>query len=233
MRVSTQPNALLRRLSVFSRLSDEALEAVARRTVVQTVPRGRRLFQRGDPCQGLYVVVEGQIRVYRANRQGKEQTLHVQGPGQSIAEVPLFDGGPYPASARAEEESRVLFLPFGDFQWLYRNCPEISESVIRELGGRLRRMVRLIEKISLKDVPARVAMTLLEYAERGTEPVNGMEFDLPRTQEEMAAELATTRESVARALSSLRRAKVIAQKGARVRILDLVGLESAAFGGGS
>ena len=231
--MSTQTTTVLRRLSVFSRLSEESLEAVARRTVIQSVPRGRRLFQRGDACQGLYVVVEGTIRVYRANRQGREQTLHVQGPGQSIAEVPLFDGGPYPASARAEEESRVLFLPLSDFQWLYRNCPEISESVIRELGGRLRRMVKLIEKISLKDVPARVAMTLLEYAERVEEPGNWTEFDLPRTQEEMAAELATTRESVARALSALRRSKVIAQKGARVRILDLARLENAAFGGGN
>jgi CRP-like cAMP-binding protein len=229
--VSTRPTVILRKLSIFSRLSDEALETVARRTVVRDIPRGRRLFQRGDPCEGLYVVVEGSVRVYRSNRQGKEQTLHVQGPGQSIAEVPLFDGAPYPASARAEEDSRVLFLARDDFQWLCRHCPEVTDSVIRELGARLRRMVRLIEKISLKDVPARVAMTLLEYAERGAEPVNGMEFEMPRTQEEMAAELATTRESVARALSGLRRAKVIAQKGARVRILDLVQLEDAAFGG--
>lgn len=223
---------VLRRLSVFARLSDEALEAVALRTVTRTLPRGRLLFRRGDACHGLYAVVEGAVRVYRSNREGKEQTLHVQGPGQSIAEVPLFDGGPYPASARAEEESRVLFLSLDDFKWLYRNHPEISDAVIQELGRRLRKMVRLVEKISLRDVPARVAMTLLEYAEREEEARDGLEFELPRTQEEVAAELATTRESVARALGQLRRAGAIEQRGASVRILDCRLLEEMAFPGG-
>ena len=230
--MASDSREFLRRLSIFKSVSDEALDAVARRTVVRSLAKGRQLFRRGEPCQGLYVVVDGAIRVYRGNQDGREQTLHLQGPGQSIAEVPLFDGGPYPASARADQDSRVLFLPLADFQWLYRNHPEIADSVIRELGRRLRRMVRLVEKISLRDVPSRVAMTLLEYAERYDVAGGQIEFDLPRTQEELAAELATTRESVARALSGLRRSGAISQKGSRVRVLDLRQLESIAFSGG-
>lgn len=230
--MNTEARALLRRLSIFAHVSDAALDGIARRTVIRSLPRGKQLFRRGDPCQGLYVVVEGAIRVYRANQEGREQTLHVQGPGQSIAEVPLFDGGPYPASARADQDSRVLYLPLDDFQWLYRNQPEIADSVIRELGRRLRRMVQLVEKISLRDVPSRVAMTLLEYAERTPGQGVNSEFELPRTQEELAAELATTRESVARALSSLRRSGAISQKGSKVRVLDLRRLESVAYSGG-
>src|SRR5690606_15000999 len=205
----TEARTLLRKLSIFARVSDEALEAVARRTVIRSLPRDRQLFRRGDPCQGLYVVVDGAVRVYRANSDGREQTIHLLGPGQPIAEVPLFDGGPYPASARAAEDSRVLYLPLDDFQWLYQHHPEIADSIIRELGRRLRRMVQLVEKISLRDVPSRVAMTLLEYTERHAADGEEIEFDLPRTQEELAAELATTRESVARALASLRRSGVI------------------------
>jgi CRP/FNR family transcriptional regulator len=221
----------LRRLPVFSRLSDEALTAVASRTVGKRLRRNAVLFRRGAPCQGLYVVLEGHVRVYRANSQGREQTLHEQGPGQSIAEVPLFDGGPYPASARAEEDSTLLFLAIDDFQWLYRNHPEIADSVIRELGRRLRRMVSLVEKISLRDVPARMAMTLLEYAEREGGDGRRLEFTLSRTQEELAAELATTRESIARALSRMRHEGVIDQRGAEVRILDLPRLERLAYTG--
>ncbi|HET7322031.1 MAG TPA: Crp/Fnr family transcriptional regulator [Longimicrobiaceae bacterium] len=220
---------LLSRLPLFSRLTEEAIDAVARRTVVRRLSRDTQLFRRGEPCQGLYVVVEGSVRVYRSNAEGREQVLHVQGPGQALAEVPLFDGGPYPASARAEEASRVLFLPRSEFEWLYQNSPEIADAVIRELGRRLRKMVRLVEKISLRDVPARVAMTLLEYAERAGELKDGGAFDLPRTQEEMAAELATTRESVARALARLRRSGAIAQQGSRVRIAEVAALERAAF----
>lgn len=222
---------ILRRLSLFARLDDEALEAVARRTVVRRVSPDTILFQRGAPCQGLYVVLEGSVRIYRATPDGREQVLHVQGPGQPLAEVPLMDGGPYPATARAEMESRVLFLPRADFEWLYQNSPAIADAVIRELGRRLRRMVRLVEKISLRDVPARVGITLLEYAEAAGALRDGAEFLLPRTQEELASELATTRESVARALSRLRKQGTIATRASRVRILDLAALEASAYRG--
>jgi CRP-like cAMP-binding protein len=217
---------ILRRLPLFARLDDDALRAVAGRTVVRSVPPGRILFRRGAPAEGLYVVVEGAVRVYRSNQQGREQTLHVQGPGQPLAEVPLFDGGPYPASARAEAETRLLFLPREAFEWLYRSHPEIADAVIRELGRRLRRMVGLVEKISLRDVPARVAMTLLEYAEREGAARDGTEFVLPRTQDELAAELATTRESIARALGRMRREGMIEQRGPRVRIRSVAALET-------
>lgn len=228
----SEARVLLRKVALFQQVSDEALDAVARRTVIRPLPRGRPLFRRGEPCQGLYVVADGRVRVYRASSDGREQTLHLQGPGQTIAEVPLFDGGPYPASARAEEDSRILYLPLADFQWLYRHHPEVADSVIRELGRRLRRMVQLVEKISLRDVPSRVALTLLEYADQQSQAATDGEFDLTRTQEELAAELATTRESVARALSRLRRSGVISQKGSRVRILDMSLLEEIAFSGG-
>ncbi|MGI9190042.1 MAG: Crp/Fnr family transcriptional regulator, partial [Longimicrobiaceae bacterium] len=181
---------VLKRLPLFARLGEEALTAVAERCVFRSLPRETTLFRKGEPCRGLYVVVEGMVRVYRANRDGREQVLHMQGPGKPLAEVPLFDAGPYPATARAMEDSRVLFLPIKNFQQLYRTHPEIADATICELGRRLRTMVALVEKISLKDVPARVAMTLLEYAESAGALHEGGEFALPRTQEELAAELA-------------------------------------------
>ncbi len=90
---------LLRRLPLFSAIGPAALDAVAQRTVPRSVPAGTRLFAEGEPCKGLYVVASGRVSVYRASPDGREQVLHVQEAGQPIAEVPLFDGGPYPASA--------------------------------------------------------------------------------------------------------------------------------------
>ncbi|HEX7049532.1 MAG TPA: Crp/Fnr family transcriptional regulator [Longimicrobiales bacterium] len=221
---------ILGRLPLFAGLSEESLAAVSGRTVERTVRRGAFLFRKGEACHGLYVVIEGRIKVYRASPDGREQVLHVEGPGATVAELPLFDGGPYPASARAIEDSRMLFLPREAFQWLYQNNPEIADAVIRDLGRRLRRLVRVVEKVSLKDVPARVAATLLEYAEAEDAVRDGDTFRLRRTQEELAAELATTRESVARALSRLRRTGVIAQQGPNVRILSVARLGAAARG---
>jgi CRP-like cAMP-binding protein len=221
----------LRNLSLFAGLTDESIEAVADRAVFRNVTRDSVLFRCGEPCRGLYVVVRGRVRVYRSNGDGREQVLHTQEAGQPLAEVPLFDGGPYPASARAMEDSRLLFLGSDSFAWLVRSHPEIAEATIRELGRRLRRMIQLVEKISLRDVPARVAITLLEYSKAEGQLDAGGTFLLPRTQEQLAAELGTTRESVSRAFARLKKEGLIAQRGTSIRILDPRELEVLAAAG--
>lgn len=228
---------VLGRLRLFQGLGPEVLQQIADRCVVQKVPARRQLFRMGDPCRGLWVVVRGRVRVYRANQSGREQVLHDQGPGQPLAEVPLFDGGPCPAHARAEEDSELLFLSRADFELLYQTEPAIAHAVIRDLGRRLRGAVGLIEKISLRDVPSRVGLTLLEFAAAAAPapPAGGhrdrsLPFDLPLTQTELAESLAATRESVARALRTLREEGLIEQDGSRVRIPDPEALESRCWG---
>ena len=225
-------------LRLFRGLGPDALERIAARCVVRQAPARRLLFRMGDPCEGLWIVVRGRVRIYRANRSGREQVLHDQGPGQPLAEVPLFDGGPCPANARAEEDSELVFLPRADFELLYRTEPAIADAVIRDLGRRLRGAVRLIEKISLRDVPSRVGLTLLEFAAAAPGPggvgADGRDrarpFALPLTQTELAESLAATRESVARALRTLREEGLIEQEGAQVRIPDPEALEARCWG---
>lgn len=213
---------------MFKELSEESLRVVADQTLHREIPENGILFREGQPCRGLYIILDGSIKVYRATSDGREQVLHVEGPKHTLAELPLFDGAPYPASARAAEDSLVLFLPRDAFQRLYRTNPEIADSVIHDLGRRLRLLVRLVDKVTLKDVPARVAATLIEEAMAAGAAEDGGEFEVPTTQEEMANALATTRESVARALSRFRSDGVIEQDGARIRIVDLGALQAAA-----
>lgn len=221
---------VLRSFPFFADLGDDVVRAIAEQTISRTLSRNAILFRKGEPCHGLYILIEGRVQIYRASSDGREQVLHIEGPGRPIAELPLFDGGPYPASARALENSRLLYLSRDAFQRLCHSHPEIAEAVIVELGRRLRRMVGLVEKVTLKDVRARVAATLVEVAEARGAMRDGGVFSLPQTQEELARGLATTREGVARALAGLRKAGTIAQEGARVEILDAVALESAARG---
>jgi CRP/FNR family transcriptional regulator len=221
---------LLQSLALFAGLSDSALAAGADRTSERTYPRGATVFRKGEICHGLYVVLEGQVKIYRSSPDGREQILHIEGPGDPLAELPLFDGGPYPASARTLAESRLLFLPLDAFQSLYRQNPEIADAVIHDLGRRLRRLVALVHRVSLKDVGSRVATALIDYAETASAFRDGAVFLLPRTQEELAAELATTRESVARGLGKLRRAGIIVQDGPHIRILAAERLAAVARG---
>lgn len=211
----------LRRVPVFADLDEEALESVRELTVLRNIPKNGQLFRAGQPCEGLFIIIDGSIKVYRATPDGREQVLHVEGPKRTLAELPLFDGAPYPASARAAEDSVILFLPRDAFQWLLRSNPQIAAAVIRDLAGRLRRLVRLVGKVTLKDVPSRVAATLLEEAAAAGADRDGGEFELPVTQNELANALATTRESVGRAFARFRRAEIIDQEGARIRIRDV------------
>lgn len=225
------PVAVLKETSLLQGLSEEGLRAIAGRTVVKRMPRDRILFREGEPCRGLYVVTAGRIAAYQASPDGREQVLDTIGAGNTIAELPLFDGGPYPASARALEDSEVLFLSLGDFQWLYRTHPELADHVIQRLGFRMRRLVQLVGRLSLKDVPSRVASSLLEYAEAAGPLRDGATFPMPRRHYELAAELSTTRESVTRTLMKLREEGVIAQRGRSVEILNLAKLRQLAGGG--
>lgn len=201
---------LLRQVPLFAGLGDDALSQLARRCVSRSVSAGHVLFTTGDECRGLYLIESGRVRIYRTDPAGREQVLHIEGPGRTVAELPLFDGGPYPASAITIEESRLVFLPRADFEYLYRSQPDIAQAIIRALGRRLRHMVHLAETLAFRDVAARLAMLLVGYAERaGTAVASGVEIELDRTQEEIAHEIGTARESVSRAMKQLRRKGLI------------------------
>jgi len=218
----------LKALPLFSGLSEKALEMLSTRTVVRTLPEKTYLFREGEPAAGLYIILKGRIEIFRATPDGREQVIHVEYRNRHLGELPLLDGSPYPASARAGTETRVVFLPREAFQWAYRERPEIADVVIRDLGARLRKLVGLVEKLSLKEVPARVATAVLEAAIAADKARDQASFHLPSTQDEMATRLGTTRESVSRAMGRLGREGAISHKGSRVTIKDLGKLQRAA-----
>jgi CRP/FNR family transcriptional regulator len=199
------PIDLLRQLPLFASFGEPALVRLAARCVSRNFPAGHVLFSTGEPCRGLYIVESGRVRIYRTSPGGREQVLHSEGPGRPVAELPLFDGGDYPASAITEAESRLVFLPRADFEALYRENPDVAQAVIRTLGKRLRHLVHVTETLAFRDVAARLASFLAEYAEQhGTVAAGGgTEITVDRTREELSFEVGTARESVSRALKQL------------------------------
>ena len=201
---------LLRRIQIFAELDEELLVRLAGRCVAKARPAGTVLFTAGEPCRGLYIVESGRVRIYRLSPEGREQVLHVEGPGRTVAELPLFDGGAYPASAVTVEDSRLLFLPIAEFEALYRGNPDVAQAIIRGLGKRLRHLVQLTQTLAVRDVAARLALLLAGYAERsGEQTADGVLLVLGRTQEEIALEIGTARESVSRAFKQLARRGLI------------------------
>lgn len=213
--------ALLRAAPIFAELEEHVLQRLAERCVPRTVGVGFSLFRRGDPCQGTYFVLEGRVRIYRTSADGREQTLMVEGSGRPVAELPLFDGDPYPASAVTTAPSRLIFLPRAEFEHAFRTDPDVAAAVVRALGRRMRHLVGLIETVAFKDVAARLAMLLADYADREGVAREGdtIELTLSRTQDELATEIGTARESVSRAMKQLRAAGMVRdRRGRRVSL---------------
>jgi CRP/FNR family transcriptional regulator len=230
----TALHALLHGIPFFAELQDDALDQLAQRCVTRSVASGYVLFTTGEECRGLYIIQSGRVRIYRTDPAGREQVLHVEGPGRPVAELPLFDGGTYPASAVTIEDSSLAFLPRPAFEFLYRTHPDIAQAIIRALGRRLRHLVHLTETLAFRDVAARLAMLLVGYAERaGTKTPAGIEIELDRTQEELAHEIGTARESVSRAIKQLRRNGLIEPAGRnRLLIPNVQRLRALLPGGG-
>lgn len=196
--------SLLRAVPIFSELDTRTLGTLATRCVPRTVGAGFVLFRSGDRCTGLYLVLDGRVRVYRTSPDGREQTLAVEGPGRPVAELPLVDGGDYPATAVTVTPSRLMFLPRSEFEHAFRSDPAVATAVVHALGRRLRHLVQLVETVAFRDVAARLAMWLADHADRvGMPSGDAVEFTLDRTQDELATELGTARESVSRALKQL------------------------------
>ena len=196
--------AVLQQIPIFAELEPRVVAQLAARCVPRAVGAGFTLFRAGESCAGLYVVLEGRVRVYRSSPDGREQTVAVEGAGRPVAELPLFDGGPYPASAVTMTPSQLVFLPRGEFEHAFRTDPDVAAAVVRSLGGRLRHLVQLLETVAFRDVAARLAMLLADYADQtGAAEGDGVALELDRTQEELAAEIGTARESVSRALKQL------------------------------
>src|ERR1019366_10260708 len=131
---------VLKGTALFSALSDTELAYLATRTLIRSYASSELIFSEGESCTGFYIVSRGRVRIFKASPGGREQVLALEGPGSSVAELPVFDGGPYPASVAVVEPSELLFIARKDFRALCMECPEIALKVLQSAGARLRRL---------------------------------------------------------------------------------------------
>ncbi|MBI1846906.1 MAG: Crp/Fnr family transcriptional regulator [Candidatus Rokubacteria bacterium] len=196
---------------------------LAARSAVRTAARGQTIYAEGEPAAGLFVVLDGRVKLVRRSAQGREQVLHAEGSGATLAEVPVFDGGGYVASAVALEDTRLLFVPREALLDLCRRRPDVALGVIATLAGRVRRFAALIEDLSLRDLTARLAVFLLTEIPPGRDGGG-----LRMTGDEIAARLGTVREPVSRALSRLRRLGLVERARGLIVVRDRRGLSAIA-----
>jgi CRP/FNR family transcriptional regulator len=208
--------AALAALPYFKSLDENQLTQLSRALVERSLDKDEIIFLEGEPCQGLYLVRQGNVKIYKLSAEGREQILSNVRRGGSFNEVAVFDGGPNPANAIAAEPTTVWVLSRQAMVETIQNHPQVALAVMQNLGIRLRHLVNLVEDLSLRQVSARLARLLLETAS-GEEP--------PLTQQEMASRLGTVREMIGRSLKQLESRGLIQVERGRIVIIDRKGLE--------
>jgi CRP/FNR family transcriptional regulator len=219
--------AVLERTALFSSLSQPELHMLAARTVRKQYSAGELLFSEGEPCNGLHIIVRGRVRIFKTSVNGREQVLAMNVPGESIAEIPVFDGGPYPASAAAIEDTEIAFISRRDFNAHCLEHPEVSLKVLTVVGGRLRRLVGIIEELSFTTVRQRLIAALLKLAQsEGRQTARGIEFQLPASHQELANQLGTVRELISRNLTRLQAEGLLDVDARQIVVKDMKGLSA-------
>ncbi|MBI4295966.1 MAG: Crp/Fnr family transcriptional regulator [Chloroflexi bacterium] len=202
-------------LPYFVSLNPQELENVRKAVIELAFDKGEVVLLQGEPCRGLYVVKSGQVRIYMSSPDGREQVLFVARPGDSFNDVPVFDGGPNPASGLTLEPTTIYLIPKEAILSLISSCPA-ALSIIKVLGARLRRLTSIVEDLSFRTVVSRLAKVLMELAVAGGGPA-----PVPRlTQDEIAARVGSVRDVVGRALRALEKAGAIRIEGQRIIVVD-------------
>ena len=213
---------------LFDGLPAEQIAELAKICIDQSYEKGREIFSEGQAAKGFYLVTFGKIKVYKLSLEGKEQILHIFGGGEIAGEVPVFAGGSYPASAQAIEPVRALFFPRVSFMELVNREPAIAVSLLAILSQRLRRFTHMIEDLSLKEVPGRLAAHLIYL---GGLSRSGQTLELEITKAQLASLLGTIPETLSRILARMAQQEIIAVEGRKIRVLDREALEALAAGG--
>jgi CRP/FNR family transcriptional regulator len=218
---------LVANIPLFEDLPDEQHRDLASIALVKSFSRGQTIFSEGDPGTGFYVVVSGRVKIYKLSADGKEQILHIFGGGEPFGEVPVFEGRRFPAHAVALDETRCLFFSRSAFIDLISRNPSLSLNMLAVLSRRLRRFTVLVDDLSLKEVPGRLAAHLLYLSDRN-EGADDLELDVPKGQ--LAGMLGTIPETLSRILTKMVKQGMIESDGPRIRIVDREELTELAEG---
>jgi CRP/FNR family cyclic AMP-dependent transcriptional regulator len=188
---------LLAGVGIFSSLDERSLDALVRVTSTRRLGAGEVLFRKGDPGRQLYGVLSGRLKASAAGADGKELVFSVCDPGEVIGEIALLDSNPRSATIVALEPSELLVLDRRDLLPFLERHPKVAIELAELLAARLRRLSELAEDSVLLALRARLAKKLVSFARRYGRPTpQGVQIDLPFSQQELGDMVGTSRESI-------------------------------------
>ena len=211
---------------LFKGLSGRQLDDLARAFPRRSYGPGETIFREGESAEGFYILLSGRLKIYKLSMEGKEQILHIIEAGEPFAEVALFSETTFPAYAEAIRESEAMFFSRKAFQQLVRDDPSIIMNMLAILSQRLKYFTRLVEDLSLKEVPQRLAAYLLFLADRE----GSRQVSLGISKGQLASLLGTIPETLSRITARMAGGGLIEMQGRRITIIDRDGLQALADG---
>lgn len=215
----------LQTVLLFQGLSRSQMLRLCQTIQPQTWQKDELIFKQGSPATGFFVVKTGRVKVFKVSPIGKEQILKIVEQGDNFAEVAALDGQPFPASAAALDRVELIFFPRQVFLELLRQDPDIAINMLVSLSQHSRHLVSVIEDLSFKDVPQRLAAYLLnlyyvssQKSSARSKSIDLVMLDLTKTQ--LAAALGTIPATLSRAFYRLSSEGIIVVNGSQIELLD-------------
>ncbi len=213
---------IIENVPLFKGLPAEHMADLKQITIEKAYSRGETIFMDGEACDGFYVVLVGKVKVSKLSAEGKEQILHIFGPGEPFGEVPVFAGKPFPANAQALSKSVLAFFPKNRFIALVNANPSLALNMLAVLSTRLRQFTVQVENLSLKEVPERLATYLLFLSREQESPD---EVILPISKGHLASLLGTIPETLSRIFAKMSSDDLIKVEGKKIALCDPAELE--------
>jgi CRP-like cAMP-binding protein len=197
---------LIRRVPLFSMLTNDQAQAIADSVVKRRFRRGEIIVEHGRKSNALFILLNGRARVLTSDSRGREVILAVLQPGDYVGEMSLIDNQPHSATVRAEVQTDMLILGRAEFARCLPENSSLAYAVMRGLVQRLRKADQQIESLALLDVYGRVARTLLEMSET----IDGQRIIRNKvSRQDMAKIVGASREMVSRVMKDLEERGVI------------------------
>lgn len=212
----------LKKNGYFAGLGERALESLSQGTSLHQFEMGEYVFWAGEPCAGLYMLRQGQVKLFKLSKEGRELIIRVMETGDTFNEVPVFDNGRNVVNVAALEDSQIWIFEKEVIRYTMEKYPEMSAAIILNLTHNLRNMVGMIEELSFYQVTNRLARLISQLSE---EQLSGSK-EQRMTQDTLAARLGTVREVVARSLRELDQSGAIMAKRGRIKIVNRAILEN-------
>ena len=212
-----QMSRFLTQTQLWQGVSPESIDAIAAIAIVQPYAKGALIFSEGEAGRGFFMVQSGRVKVFKLSPDGKEQILHVFGTGDHFAEVAALDGQCFPASAATLDPTTLVFFPQEALVNLLQHHPTLALNILAAFARRLRQFTRLIEALSLKAVPSRLAAYILALSDQAQQ-ADTVTLDVTKGQ--LAAAIGTIPETLSRVFLKLSQEGLIALNGSQITVLD-------------